>query len=295
MSCLDKLKNAPGLSSIDKLTKQMVPSIIGILPTPQKVAIAAKNVAALTKNIAEQVAAEVNNTINAVTGKISATANAVKGIGTSLKSVEQKFFNSVKKISNTLNQQAKAVSEFLDCEINAMKENLTAGFEASDLQTNVTATATAAGNTLTNNQVKELAEDLTKKAEFIAAKTEEVKAKTVQNVATTPSNAQVNQKQQQAVNKLETATAPKEEDDIIYGIPKSVLESDKSWTRLTRYNWLASGIFSLNSRRKVLVNYGDAGRRSIQVIEEELNFLRESKDIYPQWPWQRKLLFDIYE
>lgn len=295
MSCLDKLKNAPGLSSIDKLTKQMVPSIIGVLPTPQKIAIAAKNVAALTKNIAEQVATEINNTINAVTGKISATANAVKGIGTALKSIEQRFVNSVKKVAETLNQQAKAVSDFLDCEINAMKENSTADFEASELQTGVTAAATAAGGALTNNQIKEFAENPLKKAQFIAAKTEEVKAKTIKNVATTPSNAQINQKQQQAVNKLETATAPKEEDDIIYGIPKSRLETDKTWTRLARYNWLSSGIFSLSSRRKVLVNYGENGKQAIQVIEEELNFLRESKDIYPQWPWQRKLLFDIYE
>ena len=296
MSCLEKLKNTPGLSTIDSVTKKLVPSIIGILPTPQKIAIAAKSVAALTKNIAEQVAAEVNNTINAVTGKISATANAVKGIGAALKSAEEKFLKAVKGVGDTLKKQFQAVGDYLECEINTMKEGMTSSFEASELQTKVAATATAAGATLTNNQVKELAEDPAKKAEFIAVKTEEVKVATVNNVAKTPSNAQVYQEQKKTVEKLETETAPKEEDDLIYWIPRSRLEQNKTWTRNQRYTWLTgNGPSNVKSRISILQLKGEAGKQLIAILQNEIEFLKNSTEIYPPWPWQRKLPFELYK
>ncbi len=198
MSCLDKLKNIPGVAAIEGGLRSLTPSILDGQPLSQKIATAGKVVSGLASQIKENVTNEINNAVNAITGNINATVAQIQGIGASLKAIPQKVVNALESVAKGIAKSIKAVSDTVKCEINSLRKSNTNAYEASTLQTSTAAPPI----TLTNSSAKLIAENPAAKTALINTQTEVVKQATINTAAKTASNSTIYEDQVSVMNSL---------------------------------------------------------------------------------------------
>jgi hypothetical protein len=216
MSCLEKLKNIPGVSAVDQALKGITPSALQGKSLSQRVADVGNSLNSVKDNIKQQVTAAVDNAINAVTGQIGATVNQIKGIANNLKNLGRSFINAFEKTAQVLAKTAKAVYEAIECETTAIKDGITQAYETSLLQTDI---QQAAGNVqLSNNLAKQASENIETRTALINAQTEATLAVTATAAVATPSNKQINEKQVKTVDKMQTLSTQIDY-DIVYERP----------------------------------------------------------------------------
>lgn len=221
MSCLEKLKNIPGVSALDQKLKEITPSILQGKPLGQKIADVGKNLNSVKDQIKQQVSDQVNNAIGAVTGQIGATVKAVKNVTSNLQKLGKGFVTAFQKTGEFLAKTSKAIYDTVQCEITSVKDNLTLSYEASLLQTEIQ--QTTSNIQLSNSQAKTISENPQLKNDFVDATTAATIASTATAAVATPSNKQVNQEQVKTVNSLEGLTV-KYEFDKIYELNVTRLE-----------------------------------------------------------------------
>jgi len=204
MSCLDKLKNNPGLTGYDSNIKSIIPSQLQGLPLAQKKVSIGKALKNAATDIKASITNQVNNIIGQVTGKIGATIDQVKNLKNSFNKLPTALKDAFNNTAKALAAQAKNVRDFIKCEITSTYDSITSLYETSDLQTSITNTAVGSVTGVTNSVAKTLSENPIAKQAYVDKLTDTTISKTSSAALVAKSNKQVVAEQTKAVDSITT-------------------------------------------------------------------------------------------